>query len=71
MQSLEEMKHNQSDRLRAMDLAQEYGTKLYTGIFYRNPNPLPTYDELVRRRVEELGPAAVPKSEILNNFVPR
>ncbi|HRE05688.1 MAG TPA: 2-oxoacid:ferredoxin oxidoreductase subunit beta, partial [Opitutaceae bacterium] len=31
--------HDPSNRLRAMELAQAYGTELYTGVFYRNPNP--------------------------------
>ncbi len=71
MQSLQGLKHDQADRLRAMDLAQEYGTKLYTGIFYRHPDPPPTYDDLVRQRVKELGAAALPKSSILQNFIPQ
>jgi 2-oxoglutarate/2-oxoacid ferredoxin oxidoreductase subunit beta len=71
MKSLEELNHDHSNRLKAMDLAQEYGTRLYTGIFYRHPNPPPTYDDLVRERVKELGAAAVAKSDILQNFVPR
>ena len=37
-----------------MELAQEYGQTLYTGVFYRNPNPPPTYDSELRRRQEEL-----------------
>jgi len=71
MKSLEELNHDRSNRLKAMDLAQEYGTRLYTGIFYRHPTPPPTYDDLVRERVKELGAAAVAKSDILQNFVPR
>ena len=29
--------------------AQRYGDKLYTGVFYRNPDPPPTYEAEVRR----------------------
>lgn len=46
--------HDPADRLRAMDLAQGYGTDLYTGVFYRNPNPPPTYDSQIRERQELL-----------------
>ena len=42
--------HDPSNRLRAMDLAQGYGTDLYTGVFYRNPNPPQTYDSQIRER---------------------
>lgn len=43
MQRLADMGHDPTNRLRAMELAQDYGTALYTGVFYRNPNPPPTY----------------------------
>jgi 2-oxoglutarate ferredoxin oxidoreductase subunit beta len=71
MESLEKMGHNPADRLRAMDLAQAYGTKLYTGVFYRNPEPAPTYEGLVRARQEEMSKNAKPKSQILSMFAPR
>jgi 2-oxoglutarate ferredoxin oxidoreductase subunit beta len=48
--------HDPANRLRAMDLAQSYGTELYTGVFYRNPNPPPTYDRHIRDRQAELQP---------------
>jgi 2-oxoglutarate ferredoxin oxidoreductase subunit beta len=70
MKSLDKMGHDPADRLRAMDLAQAYGAELYTGIFYRNPQPAPTYDDLVRERQRELGAAAVPKDKILEMFRP-
>ncbi|RFC50162.1 MAG: 2-oxoglutarate ferredoxin oxidoreductase subunit beta [Verrucomicrobia bacterium] len=35
--------HDPSNRLRAIELAQDYGQELYTGVFYRNPNPPPTH----------------------------
>jgi len=70
MKSLEKLGHDPADRLRAMDLAQAYGAELYTGIFYRNPQPAPTYDDLVRQRQRELGTAAIPKHKILEMFRP-
>jgi 2-oxoglutarate/2-oxoacid ferredoxin oxidoreductase subunit beta len=70
MQLLEKMGHDPTNRLRAMDLAQEYGTKLYTGLFYRNPNPPPTYDHEVRARQAEMRQQALPKERILDLFIP-
>jgi len=46
--------HDPANRLRAMELAQEYGRTLYTGIFYRNPQPAPTYDSQIRALQREL-----------------
>jgi 2-oxoglutarate ferredoxin oxidoreductase subunit beta len=70
MKSLEKMGHDPTDRLRAMALAQEYGTQLYTGIFYQNSTPAPRYNDLVRERVKELRPAARPKEKLLEMFRP-
>jgi 2-oxoglutarate ferredoxin oxidoreductase subunit beta len=46
--------HDPSNCLRAMELAQEYGRTLYTGVFYRNPNPPPTYESQIRERQQAL-----------------
>ena len=46
--------HDPSNQLAGLDLARAYGSELYTGVFYRNPDPPPTYDALVRRRQSEL-----------------
>ncbi len=40
--------HDVSNRLRAMELAQDYGKELYTGVLYRNPNPPPTYGSQIK-----------------------
>lgn len=53
MKSLSSLGHDSSDRLRAMDLAQSYISELYTGVFYRNPNPPETYDSYIRKRQQE------------------
>lgn len=56
MKKLADMGHDPTNRLRAMDLAQAYGTELYTGIFYQNPNPPETYDQMIRaRQAEQMG----------------
>jgi 2-oxoglutarate/2-oxoacid ferredoxin oxidoreductase subunit beta len=70
MQNLEALKHDTSDRAKATELAREYGTKLHTGILYRNPNPPPTYGHGVIERHEVLKKQAVPRQEILNRFKP-
>jgi len=70
MQSLESIGHDPSDRARATELAREYGTKLYTGVLYRNPNPPATYGQGVTERQEALKKSAIPRHEILNRFKP-
>lgn len=55
MRKLSAEGHDTSNRLRAMELAQSYGTDLYTGVFYRNPNPPMTYDSHIRERQAALG----------------
>jgi 2-oxoglutarate/2-oxoacid ferredoxin oxidoreductase subunit beta len=71
MQSLEGMGHNTSDRLRAMDLAQEYGTKLYTGVLYHNQNPVPTFESAAKARHAEVQAKALPREKILDMFHPQ
>lgn len=70
MQSLESLGHDPADRARATELARDYGTKLYTGILYRNPNPPTTYGQGVTQRHEVASKQAVPRVEILKRFVP-
>ena len=54
MRKLEDEGHDPANRLRAMDLAQAYGEILYTGVFYRNPQPPPSYEALIRERQQAL-----------------
>jgi len=70
LERLEDLGHDPSDRLRAMDLAQAYGSRLLTGIFYRDPSPRPTYESLVRERQATLGAGAPARARILERFVP-
>ena len=58
LRKLEAEGHDPSNRLRAMELAQDYGRVLYTGIFYQNPNPAPTYGSQIRALQEQLQPPA-------------
>ena len=68
LEDLTALGHDASDRLKAMALASEYGTKLYTGVFYRNPEPPATYEADTRRRQEEMRPGATPRERILETF---
>ncbi|MCX6551227.1 MAG: 2-oxoacid:ferredoxin oxidoreductase subunit beta [Acidobacteria bacterium] len=68
MQTLESMKHDPGNRLAAMDLAQQYGEKLYTGVFYRNPTPGPTFDGLARKRQQAMKDQVKSRADVLNVF---
>jgi 2-oxoglutarate/2-oxoacid ferredoxin oxidoreductase subunit beta len=68
MQSLAGLGHDASDRLKAMALAAEYGKKLYTGVFYRNPDPPASYEAEARRRQQTAAASAQPKQKILDMF---
>ena len=63
--------HDPTDRIRAMELAEGYGRDLVTGVFYRNPEPPPTYESLVRERQDagRVDPAA--RAHVLEAFVAR
>ena len=71
MSSLGSLGHDAGNRLAAMDLAQAYGEKIHTGVFYRDPQPPPTYDALVRERQRELEREALPRQRILDLFLQR
>lgn len=70
MRSLESIGHDPADRAGATERAREYGTRLYTGILYRNPNPPRTYGQGVIERQQSLQKLAAPRHEILNRFLP-
>jgi 2-oxoglutarate/2-oxoacid ferredoxin oxidoreductase subunit beta len=69
MKSLASLKHDSSDQLRAMDLARAYGTELYTGVFYRNPNPPTPYEELIKLRQAEQSPKARARHQLLEAYL--
>jgi 2-oxoglutarate/2-oxoacid ferredoxin oxidoreductase subunit beta len=70
MRSLASLGHDPADRLEALRLAQDYGEELYTGVFYRSPDPSPTYEQRVADRNARLGDATVPADRILELFRP-
>jgi hypothetical protein len=50
--------------------AREYSTKLYTGVFYRNPEPGPTFTQAAHELQEHMKPKALPRKDILKLFTP-
>jgi 2-oxoglutarate/2-oxoacid ferredoxin oxidoreductase subunit beta len=62
MESLTSLGHDSADRIKAMDLAQHYGDKLYTGVFYRDTAPPPHYGEYVAERQAVMGPKPLRES---------
>ena len=70
MRKLEDEGHDPANRLRAMDLAQAYSEILYTGVFYRNPHPPPTYESLIRQRQQELGGKDLASEQFLESGGP-
>ncbi|MCL4811177.1 MAG: 2-oxoacid:ferredoxin oxidoreductase subunit beta [Vicinamibacteraceae bacterium] len=70
MVSLDSLGHDAGDRLKAMEMAQAYGDKIYTGVFYREPTPAPAYEYYVRDRQQVLAGEAVDRSRILDGFAP-
>jgi 2-oxoglutarate ferredoxin oxidoreductase subunit beta len=71
IESLQALGHDPTDWLRAVDLARDYSTKLYTGIFFKNPTPAHTLGDAIKGLQDELKPQALAKKDILNLFVPR
>lgn len=71
MANLEEMNHDTSDKAKAIEISQQYGTVLHTGILYRDPNPGPSYTDLLKQLQNEQKPKAVPRDKILDMFKPR
>ncbi|MDP1823222.1 MAG: 2-oxoacid:ferredoxin oxidoreductase subunit beta [Archangium sp.] len=69
MKTLASLGHDPADQLKAMDLARSYGTELYTGVFYRNPNPPLSYEELIKLRQAEESKKARPRNRILDAYL--
>jgi 2-oxoglutarate ferredoxin oxidoreductase subunit beta len=69
MKTLRSVGHDPADLLRALDLSRAYGEELYTGVFYRNPQPAQTQGALVRERQTQLAKDALPRERILDLFL--
>lgn len=68
MKPLSALGHDATDRLAAMARAQQYGAELYTGVFYRNADPAPTYESAVRARHAALR-TDTPRARVLEKFL--
>ena len=71
MKNLASLGHDEGNRLRAMELAAEYGRSLYTGIFYRDPEPPPAYEALVAERWRALTDPGASRERVLEKFALR
>ncbi len=71
MVPLDSIGHDPANRVAAFELAQGYGETLHTGVFFRDPNPGPTYGAAVAERHQALAPKALPRARVLEAFVPR
>jgi len=60
--------HDPSNRLSAMTLAQEYGDVLHTGVFYRDPEPGPTFEQAVAQRQIAQGASRDARERVLERF---
>ncbi len=69
MQPLAALGHDPADRLKAMELAQEYGAKLHTGVLFESPEPAPTFESLARKRQLELEGSGPSRADVLRPFV--
>src|SRR5512144_306555 len=70
MESLEKLGHDPADWLHAIDLAKDYGSRLYTGVFYRNPSPSPTFEADARERQNAQRGTGFGRENILEMFRP-
>ena len=70
MKALGSVQHDSTNLIAALERAQTYGEELWTGVFYRNPAPPPTYEALVRERQQAFASGAPPRERILENFRP-
>jgi len=66
LQDLAELGHDPNDWGRALELAREYGSKLYGGIFYRDGAPASTFEQAAAARRRELAGSAPPREKILD-----
>jgi 2-oxoglutarate ferredoxin oxidoreductase subunit beta len=71
MKPLVSLGHDASNRLSAMEVAQEYGQTLHTGVLYRDPDPGPTFEQRVAERHRAMDAGRGPRAQILDLFAVR
>jgi 2-oxoglutarate ferredoxin oxidoreductase subunit beta len=70
MQPLDSLHHDPANLSQAIERSREYGKVLHTGVLYRDPIKRPTYHDGVSERQQVLQKQAVPRGDILNQFMP-
>lgn len=65
LKKLSDIHYDPTHRLKAMSIAQTYGRELWTGVLYRDPNPPPTYETLMRSRKTHEGD----RDRVLERFI--
>jgi 2-oxoglutarate ferredoxin oxidoreductase subunit beta len=68
MRNLRAIGHDETDRLRAMAIAQEYGGPIHTGVLYRDPQPAATYEALVAERHAELAAGGDRREAVFDRY---
>jgi 2-oxoglutarate ferredoxin oxidoreductase subunit beta len=63
--------HDETDRIAALRLAEEYGQTLYTGVFYRADSPPPTYEMPASARIDAFAGDRRTRRDVLDAFVIR
>lgn len=71
MRPLAALGHDVHDRMQAISRAAEYGRELYTGIFYRDPDPPPTFEAQAAERRRTLACDLPERSRVLDSFTVR
>lgn len=69
MRKLADLEHDTADYLKGLEYCTHYGQELYTGVFYENPAPLPTFESQVLERQASLAADALPREQILDAFL--
>jgi len=69
MKPLASLGHDPSDIVAANELARQYGQALYTGVFYRDPDPGPTFGHAVEIRHAALNASRENRERVLERFV--
>jgi len=68
--SLEDIGHDSSNKLAAMEVSGLYGDKIHTGVFYKEENPGPSYTDLQQDLRDQTRPEAASRDKILDMFLP-
>ncbi len=66
MKSLASLGHDPTDCLAGMGYAQHVDEELHTGVFYKNPEPPPTFGTMVRERQLACAPTPLPRERVLD-----